>query len=63
LYNFLMSQLMNDVIRQWIAKPGPFVTSYDWIDPTVSPSVWQKIVRDYFKDNFDFPIDGVKVIM
>lgn len=63
LYDYLISQLLNDVIRQWIAKPGPFATSYDWIDPGRAPCLWQNIVRDYFKENFDFGIDQVKVII
>jgi hypothetical protein len=62
LFDFLMSQLMNDIIRQWISKPGEFVLRYDWIDPRQPAEFWKNVIQDYFKDSFDFPIQDVVIL-
>lgn len=62
LNDYLMSQLMNDLIRQWIAKPGKFATSYDWITPRAPQSFWTSIMKKFFENSFGFSIESVQVL-
>lgn len=62
LYNLLISQAMNDVVRQWVSKPGPFSYRYDWIDPREPESFWRTALGDYFKRSYGIAIDDVKIL-
>lgn len=62
LFNFWMSQMYSDIIRQWISKNGPFNYEYSWIDPTMSKEFWKTVSNDYFKENLGFDLSKIKII-
>lgn len=62
LYNFLISQGMNDLIRQWISKPGPFLFNYEWIDSREPESFWQTALGEYFLKMYKISISGVRIM-
>lgn len=62
VYNFLVTQGMNDLVRQWISKPGPFSFKYDWIDPREPESFWRTMLGEYFEEVYGIPIDSVRML-
>lgn len=62
LYNFLITQGMNDIIRQWVAQPGPFRFNYQWIDPRQSEEFWRAALGEYFEKMYDVPLDAIRIL-
>lgn len=62
LYNFLITQGVNDLVRQWISKPGPFLFKYDWIDSREPETFWRTALGEYFIKIYGIPIDAVRVM-
>lgn len=62
LYNFLITQGMNDLVRQWISKTGPFIFKYAWIDPREPESFWRTALGEYFLKMYGIPIDAVRIM-
>jgi len=62
LYNFLITQGMNDIVRQWISGSGPFIFKYDWIDPRQPEVFWRTALGDYFAEMYGIPIDSIKIL-
>jgi hypothetical protein len=62
LYNLLISQGMNDLVRQWISKPGLFLYNYDWIDPREPEAFWRDALGNYLTKMYGIKPDDIYVL-
>ena len=62
LFDFIIGQIIADIVRQWVKNEGKFILKYSWISSQITDSFSERLATDYFHREFNFDINKIQII-